>query len=180
MSYELKLENDGVAYVNVYSKGRTALGKMLSNFHPFKFKQSGKLFANIEALWVYLGIHPDDDNRDAVCMMPGVDAKKAGRRLRDPNYRDPEFHAKILAAVRCKLEYYATQTPEIFLAHANLPLEHYYSYSGKVIDLKAEFAWLIDGVNQIRTEITDRLLLEAQKNSGQGIRQPALEVETNK
>jgi len=44
---------DGVDYINVYSKGKTKLGQMLSNFYASNFTYKGETFASVESFWYW-------------------------------------------------------------------------------------------------------------------------------
>ncbi len=113
--------NDGVTHVNVYSHGRTELGRLLSNFAHTPFTFDGALFASVEGFWYYTV------SGDAVCRgLSGTDAKTTGRRL--PALHNPP-NAELLSAVyRAKLA--AHPTIARALAASTLPFFHYYVYDG--------------------------------------------------
>ena len=43
--------NDGIDHINVYSKGKTELGRMLTNFAYIPFEYKGIKYASVEAWW---------------------------------------------------------------------------------------------------------------------------------
>jgi hypothetical protein len=136
-------ELDGFTHINVYSKGNTLLGRLLSNFAstPFEHPEDGK-FASVEGYWYWLSCR-DNRLRDAV----GFDAKRLGRELRVPDYcKDEEFIHKICLAIRSKLD----QNPGIkTLMKANsLPYAHYYVYKDKVVEPE-EGRWVIEYIQSL-------------------------------
>lgn len=71
-------DEDGITHINVYSKGKTELGQLLSNFAytPFVHSEYGK-FNSIEAFWYYYftGCKHDD-----LKLLYGYKAKEKGRK----------------------------------------------------------------------------------------------------
>ena len=123
-------EQDGVAHVNVYSKGRTLLGKRLTHFatYPIDHPRFGR-FDNVEGFWWWLstgGRH--DDLRD----MSGWKAKHIGKERVDAIKKGggetfmPDFREEIEYANALKL----LSHPHILreLLKSTLPLVHYYVY----------------------------------------------------
>jgi hypothetical protein len=88
-------ELDGVAYVNVYSKGRTELGRLLTNFAfaPFKHPRYGH-FAGLEAFWYWLST---GRQHDKLRRLYGASAKMVGRTLPKVPYED--FQKEICEAI---------------------------------------------------------------------------------
>jgi hypothetical protein len=131
--------NDGITHINVYSGGRTELGRIMSNFAytPFRLPDDGA-FNSVEGYWYWLSCK-DDRLRNAV----GYTAKTLGRYLRAPDWPiDPEFRVRVLSALTAKLD----QNPEIktLMRSTNLlPLEHYYVHNGKVYKPDGG-KWMID------------------------------------
>lgn len=135
--------NDGVDHLNVYSKGRTELGQLLTNFAftPFKHPVHGH-FASMEAFWYWLstGMQHNQLRR-----LYGASAKMAGKRL--PRVPHANFQQEIQDAIRYKIE----QTPRIlqlFKKSAPLPLAHYYVYPygttpARVVN-KPEHSWQLE------------------------------------
>ncbi len=75
-------EEDGITHINIYSKGKTELGRLMSNFalSPFSVPQHGE-FKSIEGYWYWLSTG-DESLRD----LYGYEAKKAGRKLRGDDW----------------------------------------------------------------------------------------------
>lgn len=135
---------DGIAHLNVYSKGLTELGRFLSNFAdaPFVHPEDGS-FRSIEGYWYWLS-SKDDHLRK----LSGFAAKAYGRSIRASDWRsDDLFKRKIIAAIKAKLETY----PDMFalLKSCKLPLKHYYVFNGKIVE-PSDGKWIIDAINDFR------------------------------
>lgn len=148
-----KPENDGVDHINVYSKAKTELGKMLSNFaySPF-FCEDGK-FNSMEGYWYWLLCHNvPQEKRDKLKTLSGYAAKKYGRDLKSKDWPADEkklFRRKIQDAFDKKLEC----NPEIAAAliESDLPLVHYYVYGGEKVVYDGKSDWLIQYIEQVRS-----------------------------
>ncbi len=115
-------DEDGVTHINIYSNGKTWLGRELSNFahRPFNHKEHG-LFASVEGYWYWLG-RQDEKLRH----LYGYKAKQLGQSLPLVKQLHPErFQKLICEALDAKLE----RHPDIFkaLIESTLPIEHYYA-----------------------------------------------------
>lgn len=135
-------EKDGVTHINVYSKGRTELGRLLSNFAdtPFKHPEFG-WFRTVEGFWYWLKTgktHEDLRN------MVGWEAKMLGRKW--PAVEIEHFDTKIKTAIRCKL----IQHPDILcgLIDNELPLTHYYVRGSRVVP--AGYEWINEYYMEVR------------------------------
>lgn len=141
-------ELDGVDHINVYSKGRTSLGRFLTNFAYSPITTEDGPFNSIEGYWYWLGTnHP---GKDKLRTTYGFKAKQLGRELGALDWQSSDdFKRKILAAIRIKL----TTNPEILiqLQNTTVPLLHYYNYSGKVVEPK-DGKWILDYLNSFRLE----------------------------
>lgn len=138
-------EDDGVTHVNVYSQGRTALGRFLSNFAISPIETEDGSFRSIEGYWYWLSV-----NDDRLRRMTGYAAKKLGRELRGADWRDDdEFKRKIKDAIGLKL----LANPSMLnqLIDLDLPLEHYYVMKGHVIT-PADGRWVIDFLDSFRVK----------------------------
>lgn len=130
---------DGIDHINVYSKGKSELGRLLTNFAftPFKHPKYGH-FASMEAFWYWLGTGMQHNK---LRCLYGTSAKNAGRLLERVEH--PNFKEEISEAIRFKLQ----QTPEIVILLMRIkpmPLAHYYVYgvgeNARVIN-KPEHTW---------------------------------------
>ena len=116
--------NDGVTHINVYSKGRTETGRLLSNFAPTPFKFAGMRFASVEGYWYY------KLTGDICCAgMSGWQAKQFGRGL--PVVGQVPTRDELLQVYIAKLAY----NPNVaeLLDASTLPFWHYYDYGGKTV-----------------------------------------------
>lgn len=173
--FHLKPENDGVDHINVYSKGKTNLGRMLTNFyrHPVKIGEYG-VFYTLEGFWYWLwsaeiirhyqvsGFYTFDIRieglRNDLMTIDGYLAKQVGREiialLPDAPMTEPteEFKQVFCNAIKLKI----ATIPELsraFIESYPKPLFHYYVY-GKPPMTKVVFpknhAWLLEFLNDYR------------------------------
>jgi hypothetical protein len=147
---------DGVDHINVYSQGRTELGRLLSNFAhtPFTVPRDGT-FASVEAYWYWLQCD-DPAARERLRPLYGYRAKQTGRALRVPDYgrvHDLEFRRAIARAIREKIR----QTPRLagMLVRSTLPLAHYYVYGEKVV-MPADNEWILESIAYYRDRLRAR------------------------
>lgn len=143
--------SDGIDHINIYSKGRTKLGLLLSNFSrtPFVHPGYGK-FQSMEGFWYWLGT----DKNDIFRTLYGYEAKKEGMKHKKKPTND--FEDRIKIALRLKVE----QNPEIkeLLMLSTLPFKHYYYYGTidncKIIETKSG-DWLSKCYEEIRAELKE-------------------------
>lgn len=135
---------DGITHINIYSQGKTELGRLLSNFAhtPFEHTEYGK-FASVEGLWYWL-LTGEEFLRE----MSGYRAKEVGRKiLRKGNLDLKKFEEDVKEGIRCKLRQH--QKILKLLTESTLPLEHYYAYGGHVKE-PTEHRWIIEEIERIR------------------------------
>lgn len=145
-------QEDGITHINVYSKGRTALGLFLSNFTTFPLETEDGNFESVEGYWYWLSVSPDEPRRDELRRLSGFDAKKLGRELRGKTidiWETPEFQEKIKKAIRYKV--FTSSFRSVF-AVSTLPLTHYYVFADGKVHM-AGGKWIIDYLEQLRTEL---------------------------
>ena len=136
---------DGVTHVNIYSQGRTPLGRFLSNYAVTPISTEDGDFKSIEGYWYWLSVQDDRLRR-----MSGYAAKKLGRQLRAPDWReDTEFRRKITLALAVKL----VANPEMLLqlTQLGLPLDHYYVVSGLHVVCPSQGRWVVEFYEAVRT-----------------------------
>lgn len=124
---------DSVDCINIYSKGKTELGRLLSNFANTPVDLPEGRFASIEGYWYWLSCHDD-----RLKSLYGFQAKELGRTL-PKSFQIANFEAKIKYAIWRKIE----SNPQIKqqLICSSLPFAHFYEYGDKQID--AGYKWLI-------------------------------------
>lgn len=147
---KLRPEDDGVTHINVYSKGRTDLGRWLSNFQeaPFVIYDDGK-FASIEGYWYWLAT---GGTFDILRDLSGHRAKETGKLLLKgrgvkKEVSEETFKNKILYALTVKLCTYPEEWSN--LSVQTLPLTHYYVYSGRAV-ATTKHQWVIDHLEKLR------------------------------
>lgn len=172
------MKQDGVDHINIYSKGETELGRLLSNFActPFTIDWMPpggyKRFASVEAQWYWMlatGYTPqtrnailNNDLAEEVATLRtlcGFAAKKAGRVLVEKTGRnhDPDselFRSDIHQAFWAKVKF--TEGLATKLRESTLPFEHYYVYGGKKVD--AGFKWQLKSRERIRQQLKEGML----------------------
>lgn len=136
---------DGTTHINIYSKGKTELGRRLSNFSYSPIDTVDGKFDSIEGYWYWLGLpfHTAvGAGADALRTATGNEAKKLGRSLGGRDWSDAEtFKLKIYAAMLNKL----LKDRELlsdFISN-KLPFRHYYIFAGRIVEPK-EGKWIID------------------------------------
>lgn len=136
-------DNDGIDHINIYSRGKTQLGKMLSNWYPANVEISIGSFKTIEGVIFYLSSF-NDFFRNA----DGYNCKKYGKDF-DKGIRLPEdvFRKFIIDSMLDKVN--KNDTLKCLLKESNLPLKHYYNYSGKIIEVM-NWQWQVDEWENIR------------------------------
>lgn len=152
---------DGVTHINVYSKGKTPLGRSLSNFAntPFEHPEYG-YFSSIEGFWYWLST---GGNRNEFRALHGFKAKEVGRLIREELQREgglaivEDFDAKIKKAILCKIE----QNTELrkALKESSLPLTHYYIWGTEPnvkITYPENYAWIHEYISDVREWLNGR------------------------
>lgn len=140
-------ETEGVDHINVYSKSRTDLGRLLSNFHhrPFTHYQHGD-FASVEAYWYWLGTGKKHEH---LRPLSGYAAKLKGKDLARCPVENFESHIK--KALLSSIE--QNENVRTLLKDSHLPLTHYYVYghgeTAKIHPLP-QHKWITDFLMEIR------------------------------
>lgn len=126
---------DGTDHINVYSKGNTQLGRMLSNFYQAEIFTRYGSFMSIEGLWYWMGLSHEWDNPaiNPLRDLSGNAAKLKGQELRKRfgQTEHPDFEGAILRAT----EYKIISKPQLLQMYLenDLPLVHYYVMRGAAV-----------------------------------------------
>lgn len=154
------LSSDGKDHINIYSRGKTELGRLLSNFaeSPFNYPPYGK-FKSVEGFWYWF---LTGQRYDYLRNLSGWQAKKEGQKYRDDRVdKDSMTESQketILEAIRCKLR--QNKKIRILLKESTLPFEHYYEYGNntncKRIHLP-QYQWIVDEIERIRRILQGKL-----------------------
>ena len=143
--------NDGVDHINIYSKGATKLGRLLSNFALTPFRCEHGTFASVEAYWYWLlSAGASINDLAKLRTMHGFAAKKFGRTLVTMSEATaPDFQHLIKEALKEKL----IKHPhiQIMLRDSTLPLAHYYVYHGVRKD--AGYEWQVEYWEELRRRL---------------------------
>lgn len=143
---------DGVTHINTYSKGKTELGRMLSNFaySPFVYAPYGK-FNSVEGFYYwYLTGQKHDDLRT----LSGSYAKVQGRKYevdRTEHVLSEDTIEIMQGAMICKIA--QNKKLQEMLISSTLEFTHYYVYFGKVINPFDGYDWFSDTLEDIRTAL---------------------------
>ena len=135
---------DGITHINIYSKGHTMLGRVLSNWTPCTIKTSIGDFKSIEGLIFYMGCF-DERLRKLV----GYEASKLGKEL-DRGIRLPDdvFKRLIVEGMISKINHINKELRnEFFLT--KLPFTHYYAYDNKVVDIP-KWQWQVEAWGKLK------------------------------
>ena len=146
--YHFHPKGDGVDHINIYSKGKTPLGRWLTNFAlaPFELDDHG-IFESVEGYWYWL---KTGKQHEALRLLFGVEAKRAGKSFTRVEY-EGDFDADIKRAIRAKL----LQHPKMLnsLIDSTLPLTHYYVYGYSEDNCKvtpAGYEWITEYIEEVR------------------------------
>ena len=136
---------DGVTHINIYSRGKTPLGRWLSNFaeSPFTHPVHGN-FMSVEGFWYWLGTR-----NEALRNLYGFEAKKIGRNSPTIIQLDEQVFKEEIA-IACWAKLWSNYGKVFILAGSVLPFEHYYVFGKTVKD--AGFKWLLGMWEQFRIE----------------------------
>ncbi|QFG06627.1 hypothetical protein HWC59_gp04 [Proteus phage Myduc] len=158
--------NDGKDHINIYTKGKTELGRMLSNLYDCKFEVPGYgRFNSLEGFWYY---YLTGCRFEELKGMGGFKAKSFGRTKCQYRIDDEEIgvvgeHREvILEAIRCKLR----QNRNILklLTESTLPLSHYYAKPNREFSTHyniAKFVWQVEEFERLRNIMRKHIGLEA-------------------
>jgi len=157
---EITVDRDGINHINVYSKGKTELGRMLSHFDksPFTHPYFGP-FQSMEGFWYYLKSGAPyghiQDGIEHLRQLHGYKAKQLGKTFQ--KHEIPFFKEDILYA-NCQKILQNKKLREL-LCLSDLPFTHHYviEYQDKktgesknhIIPVK-DCDWLVEGLEDIR------------------------------
>lgn len=145
------LVKDGVDHINAYSRGKTTLGKFLSNFYPVEIIIDGKKFASVEGWWYWQSLNRQNiTNIDHMCKLAKQPAKLTGKDfhiVRKLEVLSPEIE-KLKEVYFLKIN--SNEAMKKLLAECTLPITHYYDYAGKRVQ---HYAWTGELWNEIRDEL---------------------------
>lgn len=136
--------DDGKTFINVYTKGKTPLGRALTNLSRYGFlHEDHGWFECLEGYWYWLATGCCHDQFKS---MNGWEAKQVGSKM--DRAEIPDFQERFKEGMRLRLE----QNPELrnMLMTSTLPFEHYYNYNGRIHDVKKRHQWQFDFYDEYR------------------------------
>lgn len=138
-------DRDGVDHINVYSGGKTELGRFLSNFSYYPIMTEDGHFDSIEGYWYWLSCRDDRLRK-----VSGYRAKQLGRALLGLDWFDSEeFKSKICKAIGLKL--CSSKYIDEFKM-SSLPFTHYYCYGARIIDVP-DSHWILKYLEDLRARL---------------------------
>lgn len=143
-------KDDGKTHINIYSKGRTPLGRSLSNFAFRRFSHpSYGVFCSMEGFYYYVST---GCKVESLRRLTGLAAKKEGRK--HPRVKVDNFEQIMREGIQsCYMN--DTKIGEMILTQTIdnggklLPFVHYYEMGGD-IKSPADNAWLCDEWSVVR------------------------------
>ena len=157
---EFKPENDGFDHINVYSKSRSKLGRMLSNFAHTPFTLKDIKFESMESWWYWTKMNninkavlfPEfsQEQLDEIRTLIGKEAKEYFRSIHkgDTSEFSPD-KSELKEAYLQKL----AEHPEIekMLFENKLPIDHYYMMFNKRVNADSSM-WTAKLWEEIKNE----------------------------
>lgn len=145
-------ENDGIDHINLYSKSKSELGRLLTNFAhtPFNHHLFGE-FCSIEGLWYWL---LTDRKHDELRKVSGYAAKELGKAFlkEEKLVQVPDdFMQNIKSGILAKVE--QNEVVRSLLKENHLPLIHYYTYGdpgNQAIRRPREYDWITTYLELVR------------------------------
>lgn len=147
--------SDGISHINMYSKAKTELGKMLSHFSQLGFVHPDYgTFGSLESYWYWCST---GKKYDQLKELHGFNAKSIGRGF--PKVQYEGFQKDIEVGIELRF-LQNTHFLELF-KNSTLPLKHYYLY-GIGPDVKAVFpkesSWLEGYYEKLRKKFKGLLI----------------------
>lgn len=123
-------DTDGVTHLNLYTRAKTPLGRLGSNFAdtPILHPIYGS-FRSLEGLWYFLRFGMRED---IFRVISGLDAKRQGKGRK--SIWNPYFVKEFKLGILAKVEQHSDL--RVMLANSTLPLVHYYYYGDYVKGFK--------------------------------------------
>lgn len=155
MNNKILPTKDGKEHINIYSKGRTKLGVMLSNLFHYEFETEFGYFSSIEGYWHFLGL-PENSPRHILKDLYGSYAKEMGSNLKSlyGSIRIDSFEQKISKAIKTKFYHHDIYLLEDSMLY-HLPFYHYYVFGDRIVDVSNKYRWMLVEIDKIRNSILE-------------------------
>lgn len=150
---------DGITHLNVYSKAKTELGRMLSNFYECQIMTYHGVFNSVEGYYHYLGLSPDVEDRDSLRELSGYRAVLKAEELKSAH---KSATVKIFQdCINNAVSYKMNKCQDIILKDPklyDLPLTHYIivKQTQEIYDYTEKYKWWLDNIDRTRKEILER------------------------
>ena len=149
---EPKKSEDGISHINIYTKGMTRLGRLLTNLADIQVDHpTYGTFRTAEGLWYYLKTGKMHENLRA---LTGFQAKEFGKTLEVVfnQHFQKEFKEGLYAKI--------TSHPELLslFKSSTLPFTHYYVYgkdNKQIVVIPKGTQWMIDYFEELRRSFND-------------------------
>ena len=137
---------DGIDHVNIYTKSQCKLGRLLSNMSsiPINHPEHG-WFRTLEGFWTWLST---GGSNEQLRVANGYEARAIGKTLKKQIMPVEEFEGSIKMAIDSKVKH-SSQLRRLLMDSGDLPIVHYYNYSGKIVVPKGH-QWQLDYWTQLR------------------------------
>lgn len=150
----LSVDQDGISHINIYSRGKTKLGKQLTNMYHFKFIYDNVEFISVEQAWHFYKFCKYPELANKILKLDSsfkcLDFAKANKQ-NDIDTQSVMFKELMKDVIRTRLE--CDEPLMNLLRNSWLPFEHYYAYSSKIHDQRHKYEWLINIFEDFRTEL---------------------------
>jgi hypothetical protein len=145
-------KEDGITHINIYSKGKTELGRLLSNFAYSPVELPDGKFESLEGYWYWL-LSDQDKEAEQLKRVYGYDAKVLGRALKISDWPDPQILPNFQDRFKYAMLEKVKQNETIYeqLAFSSLPFKHYYNYGEKVVEVDCD--WMVQFWEEIRSRV---------------------------
>lgn len=138
-------DGDGIDHINIYSKGKTSIGRAMTNMSAIPVTIPGEgTFQSVEAYWYWLSTGMKDDRFFTV---DHFEAKNIGKSM--PRVPIDNFEEKIKRAIKLKLDQFDPRMKRA-LKNSTLPLTHYYHYGDDKSVAYTRYDWIIDYISELR------------------------------
>lgn len=156
------VHHDGFDHINIYSRGKSVLGRRLSHFTRRPFIYKGTYFASLEAYWHWRKVNGDSVRVDNYELrhMHGVAALETGREFRvshcEVNEPAHRFYEDLMGAIRNSLLSAPVTLSELTNLPSDTPLEHYHVGSGGKIVRHPEWERVLEIYEMLRIELKQK------------------------
>ena len=158
---ENQIQDDGKTHINVFSKSRSVLGRLLSNFAHTPIEVDGLKFESIESWWYWTKMNNinkselfpvfEQDILDSIRNKIGKEAKEYFRSLykSDSSLFSPEKE-ELKNVYKLKLETHSNIKE--MLIENKLPIDHYYVMFDKKVPTEGSM-WTAKLWEEIKNEL---------------------------